>query len=89
MKRAVHAERVDEPAAGRIADERKAAGALGRDISLDIEVQIVEGRLSPGDKLTRLPLGSATVFHARPSGRLCARWRLRDLSNFNRASAQS
>jgi DNA-binding GntR family transcriptional regulator len=57
MKRTAHAERVDDSAAGRTAGERKAAGALGRDISADIEVQIVEGRLSPGDKLDEVALG--------------------------------
>ena len=37
---------------------KKTAGALGRDISADLETQIVEGRLSPGDKLDEVALGN-------------------------------
>lgn len=36
---------------------KKTAGALGRDISADLETQIVEGRLSPGAKLDEVALG--------------------------------
>ena len=35
----------------------KKAGALGRDISADLEIKIVEGRLSPGEKLDEVALG--------------------------------
>ena len=36
----------------------KKGGALGRDISADLETQIVEGRLAPGEKLDEVALGN-------------------------------
>ncbi|MBU0584417.1 MAG: GntR family transcriptional regulator [Alphaproteobacteria bacterium] len=45
--------RADGPEAGK-----RKSGALGRDISADLETQIVEGRLSPGAKLDEVALGN-------------------------------
>ncbi len=49
--------------AGRV---RKKGGALGRDIAADLEVQIVQGRLSPGAKLDEVALGSQYAVSRTP-----------------------
>ncbi len=37
---------------------RKKGGSLGRDVGVDLETQIVEGRLSPGEKLDEIALSN-------------------------------
>ncbi|MDW6023224.1 GntR family transcriptional regulator [Mesorhizobium sp. BAC0120] len=45
--------------AGPRADSsRKKAGSLGRDVGADLETQIVEGRLAPGEKLDEIALSN-------------------------------
>ncbi|MFB2553040.1 GntR family transcriptional regulator [Ensifer soli] len=45
---------------------KKTAGALGRDISADLETQIVEGHLSPGEKLDEVALGNRYAVSRTP-----------------------
>lgn len=57
MRRTAQAKAVGEATPTRAAAVKKSAGALGLDISADIETQIVEGRLLPGEKLDEVALG--------------------------------